>query len=60
MLDSKSEVNAMTLAYLAQLGFKVRNINVGIQKIDGFSLTTYGIIIVAFWVLNKLDCSRFF
>ena len=29
LLNSGSEVNAMTLAYAAQLGLKVRKINVG-------------------------------
>ena len=60
LLDSKSEVNVMTAAYVAQLGLKVQKINVGAQKIDGFSLETYKMVIAAFQVLNKLAYSRFF
>ena len=60
LLDSKSEVNAMISAYAAHLGLKVRVTNVGTQKIDGSSLTTYGIVIAAFQVVNKLGRSWFF
>ena len=34
--------------------------NISMQKIDGSSLATYGIVIAAFQVINKLVCSRFF
>lgn len=60
MLDSRSKLNAMTLAYAAYLDFTVRVINIGAQKIDGSLLATYGIVIAAFQVINKLDRSRFF
>ena len=60
LLDSGSEVNAMTPAYVVHLDLKVRVTNVGAQKIDGFSLATYGMVIAAFQVVNKLGCSRFF
>ena len=50
----------MTLVYAAHLGLKVRVTNVGAQKIDGSSLATYGMVIAAFQVVNKLGCSRFF
>ena len=60
MLNSVSEVNAMTLAYATYLGLKVRITNVGVQKIDRFSLAIYGIVIAAFQVVNKLGRSRFF
>ena len=60
MLDSKSEVNAMTPAYAAHLGLKVRVTDVGTQKINGFLLAFYGIVIAAFQVVNKLGRSWFF
>ena len=60
LLDSGSEVNAMRPAYAAHLGLKVRVIDVGAQKIDGSSLATYGIVIAAFQVVDKLGCSWFF
>ena len=60
LLDSRSKVNVMTPAYAAYLCLKVRVINVGVRKIDGSSLATYGIVIAAFQVVNKLNCSQFF
>ena len=48
LLDSGSKVNAMTPAYVAYLGLKVRVTNVGAQKIDRSSLATYGMVIAAF------------
>ena len=60
LLNSGSEVNAITLVYTAHLGFKVRVTNVGAQKIDRSSLATYGIVIAAFQVVDKLGCSWFF
>ena len=48
LLDSGSEVNAMTPAYTAHLDLKVRVTDVGMQKINGSSLATYDMVIVAF------------
>ena len=48
LLDSRSKVNAMTPAYVAQLGLKVRNTNVDTQKIDKSSLVIYSMVIPAF------------
>ena len=50
----------MTPAYAAHLVLKVRETNVGAQKINGSSLATYGMVITAFQVVNKFSCSRFF
>ena len=60
LLDFESKVNAMTPAYAAYLGLKVRVTNVGVQKIDGSLLATYGMVIAAFQVVNKLGRSWFF
>ena len=57
LLDFKSEVNAITLAYAAYLGLKVRMTNVGVQKINRSSLATYSIVIAAFQVVDKLNRS---
>ena len=57
LLDSGSGVNAMTPAYGAHLGIKVRVTDIGAQKIDGSSLATYGMVIAAFQVIDKLGCS---
>ena len=40
LLNFKSEVNAMTLAYIAQLDLKIQKTNISAQKIDKFSLET--------------------
>ncbi len=40
LLDSGSDVNAMSQAVAQQLGLKVRNTNFGAQKIDGTTLET--------------------
>ena len=60
MLDSRSEVNAITPVYAAHLGLKMRVTNVGMQKIDRSSLAIYGMVIAAFQVVNKLGRSWFF
>ena len=60
LLDSGSKVNAMTLAYAAHLGLKVKVTDVGAQKIDGSSLTTYDMVIAAFQIVDKLNRFRFF
>ena len=60
LLNSENEINAMTLAYLAHLGLKVRVTDVSMQKIDGSSLATYGMVIAAFQVVHKLGRSWFF
>ena len=44
----------MTPAYAAHLGLKVRVTNGRAQKINGSSLATYGIVIAAFQIVNKL------
>ena len=60
LLDSGSKENAMTPVYAAHLSLKVRVINVGAQKIDGFSLVTYCMVLAAFQFDNKLGRSWFF
>ena len=50
----------MTLAYIAQLGFKVQKTDVNAQKIDEFLLKIYSIAIVAFQIFDKLGHSYFF
>ena len=60
LLDSRSKVNAITSAYAAHSGLKVRVTDIGVQKIDGSSLATYSIVIAAFQVVDKLCRFRFF
>ena len=60
LLDSGSKVNAISPAYAKRLGFKTRKTDVGAQKIDGYALETFGMVIADFQVENKGDRPKFF
>ena len=60
LLDSGSEVNAMSPAYAKRLGLKTWKINVRAQKIDDFILETFGMVIADFQVEDKGGRPRFF
>ena len=60
LLDSSSEVNVTNPAYAEKLGLKTRKTNVGAQKIDGFALETFGMVIADFHVEDKSGRPRFF
>ena len=60
LIDSGSEVNAMTLAYASKLGLRVRHTDVGAQKIDGSTLQTFGMVLANFRMEDKLGRTRFF
>ena len=60
LLDSKSEVNAISQAFAYQLGLTFWKTNVGVQKIDGITLETYGMVVFIFFVSDKDGKERFF
>ena len=60
LIDSGSEVNAMTPAYASKLGLTIRKTDVGAQKIDGSHLATHGMVIAGFRLPDKLGRARFF
>ena len=60
MLDSGSEINAISPAYTERLGLKTWKTNIGAQKIDCSALETFGIVIVDFQVEDKGGRPRFF
>ena len=60
LVDSGSEVNAMTSAYAAKLGLQVQKTDIGAQKIDGSILEIFRIVLVDFQVEDKLGRVRFF
>lgn len=60
LLDFADEVNAIVPAYMAKLSLKVWLINVGAQKIDGYILETFGMILASFQVEDKLGKACFF
>ena len=60
LLDSISKVNAVHPAFAKELGLFIRPTDVGVQKIDGTMLETYGIVVAAFLVEDKANQVRFF
>ena len=60
LIDSSSEVNAISPAYILKLGLKVHHTNVRAQKIDSSSLETFGMVLASFQVENKLGRIWFF
>ena len=60
LIDSGSEVNAMTPAFAAKLGLSTQPTNFGVQKIDGSALKTYGMTIVGFSIQDKSGRAQFF
>ena len=60
LLNSGSEVNAMSPAYAKKFDFKTRKTNIRAQKIDGSALETFGMVIADFQVEDKGGRPRFF
>ena len=60
LLDLGSEVNVIHPVFIEKLGLVVRTINIGAQKIDGTTLETYEMVVVAFSVTDQADRIRFF
>ena len=60
LIDSGSEVNAMTPAYLSKLGLKVYHTNVGTQKINKFILEIFEMVLANFQIENKLGRAQFY
>ena len=60
LINSGSNVNAMTLAYAAKLDLKICLTSVIAQKIDGSLLRAFGMVITYFQVKDKFDRIRFF
>lgn len=48
LINSSSEVNAMTQAYTSKLGLKICRTNVGAQKINRSTFETFGMILANF------------
>ena len=60
LLDSGSEVNIINPDYAWKLGLKIRKTNIGVQKIDGFALEIFEMVIADFQVEDKASRPRFF
>ena len=50
----------MTPVYAFKLSLEVWTTKVGVQKIDGSLLTTFGMVIAGFQIEDKLGKARFF
>lgn len=55
LLDFESEVIIMTPIHMIKLGFTIRKIDVGTQKINSFTLVTYEMVIVGFSIQDRLE-----
>ena len=60
LLDFASEFNTMTPAYASKVGLQICHNNVGAQKIDGFTLKTFGMVLASLQVEDKLRKAQFF
>lgn len=60
LIDSSNEINAMTLAYIARLGLKIRPINIGTQKLKGSNFKMFEMVIASFQIDYKLKRACFF
>lgn len=60
LINFKSKIDIMNLAYIAKLNIQVQKTEVGDQKINVFFLKTYTIVIVVFQILDKLSRLQLF
>ncbi len=60
LINSDSEVNAMTLAYAKKLDLTTHKTSIGAQKIDGSPLETYGMVSASFSLQDSLKRVIFF
>ena len=60
LFNSDSKVNAVHLTFAKELDLPIRSTDIKVQKIDGTTLDTYGMIVTAFLVTNKTNQVWFF
>ena len=60
LFDSSSEVNAIYLTFVRELGLPIKPMDVRAQKIDSTMLDPFGIVVTAFSVTDKANRVRFF
>ena len=60
LINFGTKVNTMTLGYASKLDLKICSTNVEIQKINGFTLKTFKMVLTSFQIENKLEKTRFF
>ena len=60
LLDSSSEVNAIHPTFTREIELPIKPTDVRAQKINGTTLDTYEMVVVAFSVKNKANQVKFF
>ena len=60
LINSGNEVNSIQPIFVKELGLPIRPADIGAQKIDGITLDTYGMVVVAFSMTDKANRVRFF
>ena len=60
LIDLVSEVNTIHPTFARELGLTIRPIDVGVQKIDGTTLNTFGIVVAVFSVTDSANQVRVF
>lgn len=60
LLNFKTKVSSITLAYITKLGLGSRLINVNIEKIDNLILETYDMTLASFLLQDSLEKIQFF
>lgn len=60
LLNFGNETNAIMPAYATKINLKVRLINIGAQKIDGFILNTFRMVLTNFQMKDKLSEAQYF
>lgn len=60
LIDFKSKVNIITLAYASKLGFKTHFTNFKAQKIDDSIFKTFKMVWIYFQIEDKFSRAHFF
>ena len=60
MFGNSNKINAISFDYAKKLGLKILKTNIETQKINGFALETFGMIIVDLQIEDKGNKFKFF
>ena len=60
LFDLSSEFNAIYLTFAQELGLSIKPTDVRVQKIGGTTLDTFGIVVIAFLIIDKVNRIKFF
>ena len=60
LLNNKNKINTINPNYIQKFGFKIRKISIGAQKIVGFTLKTFEIVIIDFLINDKVGKPKYF